>query len=104
MNRVIRGKMGRPTRKPASEKAMTALSDQGVDWRDVDPREVLQRIAADDSAPASARVQAARILLTDNPGDAGKTGDDVKPKPMSAASRRAVVMLADARKRSGGNR
>jgi hypothetical protein len=51
-------KRGRPTRAAASAKALAT-----VDLAGVDPRLILQQIAADASAPASARVMAARALL-----------------------------------------
>jgi hypothetical protein len=54
---------GKPTRAQASAKALAALAAEGIDPAKVDPRAVLQSIAADPSAPASARVSAARALL-----------------------------------------
>jgi hypothetical protein len=56
---------GRPTRVEASPKALAALAAAGIDPASVDPRVVLAAIAADPSAPASARVSAAGALLTD---------------------------------------
>jgi hypothetical protein len=49
---------GRPGRADASAKAM-----QDVDMSKFDALDVLRRIAADESAPASARVAAVRELL-----------------------------------------
>ena len=60
-----RKRRGRPTRAEASAKAMAALQAAGIDVTDIDPRAVLAAVAADPSAPASARVSAARALLTD---------------------------------------
>jgi hypothetical protein len=51
---------GRPSRAQASRKAL-----RGVDPSSVDPRDVLREIAADRSAPATARVAAARALIAD---------------------------------------
>jgi hypothetical protein len=48
---------GRPTRAEAPAKALA-----GVDLSSVDPLDVLRAIAADESAPASARVSACREL------------------------------------------
>ena len=50
---------GRPPRAAASAKALA-----GIDPSAVDPWHILRLIAADSSAPASARVSAARALLT----------------------------------------
>jgi hypothetical protein len=54
-------KPGRPRREVASKAALAE-----VDLSEVDPINVLRSIAADDSAPASARVQAARSLIADD--------------------------------------
>jgi len=65
-------KGGRPSRAEASAKALC-----GVDLTAVDPVAILREIAADLSAPASARVQAARALLDlrdSNPAEDG-SGD-----------------------------
>lgn len=51
---------GRPSRAQASRSAL-----DGVDLSKVDPKDVLRAVAADTSAPASARVAAARALLAD---------------------------------------
>ena len=56
---------GRPSRAEASAKALAALQAAGIDVTDIDPRLILQAIAADPSAPASARVSAAKALLAD---------------------------------------
>ena len=56
---------GRPTRAQASAAAMEALRAAGFDPASVDPRAVLAAVAGDPSAPASARVAAARTLLAD---------------------------------------
>lgn len=81
---------GRPTRSEASSKAL-----KGVAVTDVDPRHVLQQVAADLSAPASARVAAARALMT----DAGAAGSQRNPAaPTDAIALRALKIL------QGGNR
>ena len=51
-------KGGRPTRAEASAKAL-----RGVDLAACDPVAILREIAADTSAPAGARVAAAKALL-----------------------------------------
>jgi hypothetical protein len=56
---------GRPSRAEASAKTIAALQAAGVDPTSFDPRAVLAAVAADASAPASARVAAARALLAD---------------------------------------
>ncbi|WOH78254.1 hypothetical protein RX327_20005 [Bradyrhizobium sp. BEA-2-5] len=56
--RTTKRKKGRPTRREASKKAL-----RGVDLATIDPRQVLLEIAGDRSAPATARLQAARALL-----------------------------------------
>jgi hypothetical protein len=55
---------GRPSRAIASAKALAAL---GVGPATIDPRWILASIAADASAPASARVAACRVLLAASP-------------------------------------
>jgi hypothetical protein len=86
---------GRPSRAQASAAALKAVIDLGVDVEAIDPRRVLASIAADPSAPASARVQAARALLADaipSPGAPTAAGD--------ALSKRALALLD----RAGGRR
>jgi hypothetical protein len=56
---------GRPNRAEASAKALAVLAANGIDPTSIDPRAVLAAVAADPSAPASARVAAARALLAD---------------------------------------
>jgi hypothetical protein len=51
---------GRPSRAEASRKALA-----GIDPSTADPLDVLRAVAADCSAPASARVSAAKALLAD---------------------------------------
>ena len=58
--RTAAKRKGRPSRAVASAKALAALQ---IDPASVDPRAVLQSIAADTSAPATARVGACRALL-----------------------------------------
>jgi hypothetical protein len=61
MGNAMRGEMerrrGRPTRAEQSAKALA-----NVDLSKLDPLDVLRAIAADTSAPASARVAAAKEL------------------------------------------
>ncbi len=63
---------GRPSRAVGSEKAMGA-----VDPNTIDPRTILEKIAADVSAPATARVAACRILLGQQPADSPDQIDPV---------------------------
>ena len=79
-------KRGRPNRAAASSQA---LAD--VDVMAVDPKTVLRQIAADQSAPASARVMAARALLADTKPAADETGDD-------ATTRLAIKLLQGGRR------
>jgi hypothetical protein len=67
-------KRGRPSRAAASAKA---LAD--VDLSAIDPRTVLLTIAADTSAPATARVAACRALLGEPPIPPKPSGDDDDP-------------------------
>jgi hypothetical protein len=80
-------KRGRPTRSAASAKTLKALIDGGVDPTTIDPRTILAGIAADTSAPATARVAACRTLLT-----AAPTGGD-EPVAGDPLSRRAIQLL-----------
>ena len=67
----------RPPRAVASARALAALAEAGIDAADVDPRLILQSIAADTSAPASARVSACRMLLASPaPARGGESDDD----------------------------
>jgi hypothetical protein len=79
-------KVGRPSRKAASTAALSA-----VDLSKVDPVAVLRSIAADDSAPASARVQAARALIADD-RRSGQPSDDHQHEG-DAVARHALRIL-----------
>jgi len=76
-------KGGRPSRASASAKALL-----GVDLTAVDPVAILRAIAADLSAPASARVAACRTLLEQDrePGEHG--GGDTRINARAAAMMR----------------
>jgi hypothetical protein len=56
-------KRGRPSRADASKRALLALLQAGIDPETINPRSILASIAADTSAPASARVSACRALM-----------------------------------------
>ncbi|MFK4538010.1 hypothetical protein ABIA00_006193 [Bradyrhizobium ottawaense] len=86
--RATKRKPGRPTRRQASAKAL-----KNVDLDAVDPRKILREIAADSSAPAMARMQAARALL--NEGSPTDRGNDRKPR--DAVSVRAITILTEGR-------
>ena len=77
-------RVGRPNRAQASAKALA-----GVDVSVVDERQVLREIAADRSAPASARVSACKLLLfgSDAPQEPAEDGG------MDELSRRAVSIM-----------
>jgi hypothetical protein len=66
---------GRPSRATASARALAALK---IDPASIDPRQVLQAIAADTSAPATARVSACKALLG-TPDDAAKSAGENDP-------------------------
>jgi hypothetical protein len=59
-NAKPRRRRGRPTRAEASRKALA-----GTDPSTIDPLAVLREVAADKSAPSSARVAACRLWLAD---------------------------------------
>jgi hypothetical protein len=66
-----RNRGGRPRREQASAKA---LADLVIDPATADPRVTLVQIMLDTSAPAAARVSAAKALLADRErGDGGET-------------------------------
>jgi hypothetical protein len=83
-------KGGRPSRAEASAKALL-----GVDLAAVDPVAILRAIAADLSAPASARVAACRALIaaraSDGPDGSAVAGDaiSVRAQQLLAARRKA---------------
>lgn len=77
-------KRGRPTRANASARAL-----KGVDIDAVDPLIVLKQIASDTSAPASARLAAAKALLAQ--GGRKKDGGDGSEN--DRISERALTLL-----------
>jgi hypothetical protein len=80
---------GRPTK---AEAFAHALRDTGVDPTSIDPRRILASIAADESAPASARVNAARALLSaQNATPAGENAEVAADR--AALERRALEIL-----------
>ncbi|UFX41711.1 hypothetical protein HAP47_0020585 [Bradyrhizobium sp. 41S5] len=80
--RIAKRRKGRPNRREASQKALA-----GVDLSTLDPNVVLRSIAADESAPASARVAAAKALLS---GNAQKPEEPAERDPVA---RRALRIL-----------
>ncbi len=78
---------GRPSRATASSKALAA-----VDLAELDPKDVLIQIAGDASAPAHARVAAARALLA---SERHGSRDDGKADAVTEA---AIRMLAGSRR------
>jgi hypothetical protein len=89
MTKKAKRKVGRPTRREASQRALS-----GMDLSTLDPVEVLRAIAGDTSAPASARVAAAKALLMErereNQSEDQSAGD--------AVSRRALRILHGGKK------
>ena len=65
---------GRPPRAEASRKAL-----ENVNLAEVNPREVLLTIAADASAPSTARVAACRALLAQPEKKGGEAAPDGDP-------------------------
>lgn len=84
--RAVKTKRGRPTRRQASEKAL-----EGVDLTTIDPRRVLLEIAGDRSAPATARLQAARALLNAQMDDPQRQQPD--EQEANPVARRALRIL-----------
>jgi hypothetical protein len=79
------GRIGRPTRAVRSASALAS-----VDLSSVDAVAILRRIAADESAPASARVAACRALIAAGDGAGDSPAGD-------ATSALAVRLLAQAK-------
>lgn len=77
---------GRPTRAEASAAALA-----NIDVSTVDPRAILSAIAADPSAPATARVGACRALLSPAAEPRDAEGPD-------AITRRALEILQKVRR------
>jgi hypothetical protein len=78
-----KGKGGRPSRREASAKALL-----GVDLAAVDPVAVLREVMADRSAPASARVSAAKVLLELRVQDpAADAGGDINARAVAKMRR-----------------
>jgi hypothetical protein len=91
MTKKPKRKAGRPTRREASKRALS-----GLDLSNLDPVAVLRTIAGDSSAPASARVAAAKALLLaggqrENSPDENQSGGD-------AVSRQALRILQGGKK------
>jgi hypothetical protein len=82
--RKAKQKGGRPTRAEASAKAL-----RGVDLASIDPVAILKEIAGDTSAPAGARVAAAKALLEVQDQDAAEnSGGDTRINARAAAMMR----------------
>jgi hypothetical protein len=85
-------KIGRPSRDVASNAALA-----GVDLSTLDPIAVLRAIAGDASAPASARVAAARALIADE-RRGGQQPDDHPQNAGDAVARHALRILRGGKK------
>src|SRR5262245_53894405 len=81
-----RRKGGRPTRAEATAKALAAI---GVDPAMINPMNILAAIAADLSAPATARVAAAKVLLRQRDPGPPRKGNARSSK--KALARRAAA-------------
>jgi hypothetical protein len=86
-----RRKRGRPTREEAMRRALAAIL---VDPASIDPRQILAGIAMDVSAPAGARVAAAKALLLEqhdqDPAEVSSVGSDIAKRAIQLmASRKA---------------
>src|SRR5262245_26801353 len=90
MTKAKKKLLGRPRRAEASTKAMAALAAAGIDAATVDPRLILQSIAADPSAPATARVAACRALLQ---ASAANDAENSRPHSDDAVSARAKILM-----------
>jgi hypothetical protein len=66
----------RPGRPSKSEEVRRALAELGVDPSLISPKRILAAIAADADAPASARVNAAKALLGQEPAEAKQPDKD----------------------------
>ena len=86
-------KRGRPSRAVASKRALA-----GINLAAIDPLDVLRSIAADRSAPAAARLGAARTLLAHGGGKKKLDGDGDGSEPLDPVSRRALRLLKGGRK------
>jgi hypothetical protein len=78
-------------RAQASAKAMAALKAAGIDASAVDPRLILQSIAADTSAPASARVTACRLLMAALASEGARRSDPAAPASNESREWRKLV-------------
>jgi hypothetical protein len=80
-----RNRGGRPRRAQASAKALAGLV---VDPTTVDPKLILAQIMVDTSAPAAARVSAAKALLADR-----ERGDDGETRHAADLNKRALALM-----------
>ncbi|MCP3469820.1 hypothetical protein NLM33_05685 [Bradyrhizobium sp. CCGUVB1N3] len=85
--KTAKRRRGRPTRQEASQAALT-----NVDVAAVDPMMVLKTIAGDPTAPATARVSAAKALLEGTPPPARQENPEG-----DALTRRALRLLQGGR-------
>lgn len=93
----VRG--GRPSREEAERRRILAL---GVDPALVEPRRILAALAIDESAPATARVQACKLLIATGAGapalpPPAVVDDEILEGPGDEISRRALALMAHGR-------
>lgn len=93
--RSAKAKGGRPTRAEALRRRIEAV---GVDPNLVDPLRVLAGIAIDESASASARVAACRVLIAHSgrffPAQPQQQDGDDEPRPRDLLTERALALMA----------
>jgi hypothetical protein len=97
----VRRRVGRPTRAETRKRTMAALKALGIDPASVDPRAILSAIAADASAPASARVTACRMLIENEKKGAPPNDGGTTPLPAAIEdeiSKRAVELMGRKRR------
>ena len=86
---------GRPSREEAERRRILAL---GVDPTLVEPRRILAGIAIDDTAPATARVAACKLLIATGAGapalPPAALVDDTDDEPSDELTRRALALMA----------
>ena len=93
--RAGKAKGGRPTRAEALRRRIEAV---GVDPDLVDPLKILAGIAIDETASASARVAACRVLIAHSGRFIAvpppQPEDDDEPKPRDVLTERALQLMA----------
>ncbi|GJD64418.1 hypothetical protein [Methylobacterium frigidaeris] len=94
-----RSRGGRPSREEVERRRVLAL---GVDPTLVEPRRILAGIAIDEKAPATARVQALKLLIATGAGAPALPSptlvdDEAEDGPGDELTRRALALMAHGR-------